>query len=647
MALRPWNYSDAPADQRPIAVWTAKDAASLLDRDGAKLRAWVDQISGRRATAEYDSQRPSYVADTGDGYPGVLGNAAQYGSICLKIEDLTGFPFGSAGMDLIIIATSTETTNTQNAVIGWGNNDNRGPRIFKMRTTDQFGDNYENQLYASLGQDVFTRRMGTWSVPDAAPGLGVQVRVQNFVAPRVSVSREMFFATAIDSGYLFGRHYGDERFVGYIHEIILAPPLTDAVREQYYGRALHDWGIQGGADPTFVYATQRPMVDDGASAGSAGDVAATLGMVAAAASAVLVIAGMASVPLAPVGIMAPASAPIRASAASTLGAIAASGAALLVIRADAAPTLQSVTAQSAARLLIAGLAASELGSFSAAASGVLTVRGMASLALAPVAASSTSELALRGVAAITLSPVTVEARAGPTQSAGGVAAIALDPIAAVADGIVRISANAAPALASIQASGAGGIRIAAVANGQMAPVTAVGDGILPVRAASASLLGPIVAATSARLSIAGQLTGALQPLAIVAQARTSAFESIDIPLRNRFVIPARQRRFTIPARQRAFVIRKGTCMSSITKYAAEERQYQADWSADLNGQTIAGEIVATSSDPTLIVDRVTYNGALMKFWVKGGASGRLSTIRFDAPTSGGEGLVWQQTVVVF
>ncbi len=119
---------------------------------------------------------------------------------------------------------------------------------------------------------------------------------------------------------------------------------------------------------------------------------------------------------------------------------------------------------------------------------------------------------------------------------------------------------------------------------------------------------------------------------------------IIIPLGNRFVIPRQPRAFIVAPRQRAFIIRKGARMPPIRKYRAEERQYQADWSADLNGQTLVDEIVPTSSDPALIVNRVTFDGPIMKFWLEGGTPGTIATISFVAPTSGGEDLVWSQVV---
>ena len=125
-----------------------------------------------------------------------------------------------------------------------------------------------------------------------------------------------------------------------------------------------------------------------------------------------------------------------------------------------------------------------------------------------------------------------------------------------------------------------------------------------------------------------------------------ALPPIVIPVANRFTVPARQRAFVITARPRAFVIRKGARMSPIRKYRAEERQYSADWTPDLAGQAITGDIVATSNDPALIVDRVTYVGAIMRFWLRGGTPGEVSTITFTAPTSGQEHLSWVQTVSI-
>jgi hypothetical protein len=118
-------------------------------------------------------------------------------------------------------------------------------------------------------------------------------------------------------------------------------------------------------------------------------------------------------------------------------------------------------------------------------------------------------------------------------------------------------------------------------------------------------------------------------------------------LAHRFIVPARQRSFTVQRRPRAFLMRTGSTMLSISKFLAEERQYQADWTPDLAGQTIAGDPVVSSSDPTLIVDQISMAGAVMKYWLRGGTSGRPATIRFVAATSGGEDLVFEQTVIVY
>jgi hypothetical protein len=125
-----------------------------------------------------------------------------------------------------------------------------------------------------------------------------------------------------------------------------------------------------------------------------------------------------------------------------------------------------------------------------------------------------------------------------------------------------------------------------------------------------------------------------------------ALPPIEIPVANRFIVPARQRAFVITARPRAFIIRKGARMSPIRKHRTEERRYSADWTFDLAGQSITGDIVASSNDPALIVDRVTYAGAIMWFWLRGGTPGEVSTILFTAPTSGQEHLSWAQTVSI-
>lgn len=162
-------------------------------------------------------------------------------------------------------------------------------------------------------------------------------------------------------------------------------------------------------------------------------------------------------------------------------------------------------------------------------------------------------------------------------------------------------------------------------------------------------VGSMTSTVQSRTIVTAGIAAVLRTVTVVGTAATGSAPvgPIVIPARNRFVVPARQRRFGVPRRQRSFLICKGTCMSSISKYPAEARQYQADWTPDLAGQTIVGDPLASSTDPALIVDRITMEAAVMKYWVRGGTSGRAAAIRFVAATSGGENLVFEQSVICY
>ncbi|WP_271300622.1 phage fiber-tail adaptor protein [Sphingomonas sp. CV7422] len=399
------------------------------------------------------------------------------------------------------------------------------------------------------------------------------------------------------------------------------------------------------------YINGLPMVADASdSTGVTGTAATTLTAVAAASTALLAIAGAAAITLSPVSSTAAGSAPIAAQASSALGPIGAAGAGGLAVSGSGAAAPGTITGAAAGALPITGTGAAQIGSVTAAASGSLPVSGAGSATLGPVTSTSASRADISGTASATLGPVIASGTGGTGQLTTGQAAIVLAPVTAAAAGALPVSAAAATSLGAITAAGGGQLAARGQAAATLGAVTVAAVGSAPRAARAAAQLAPIGAVAAGSLPIAGIGAATLGPITIAATAigdpDRPVGPAIILP-QHRFVVPARQRSFTVPRRSRAFIIRKGICMSSITKYPAEERQYQADWTADLAGQTITGDPAATSSDPTLTVDGVDMAGAIMKYWLRGGTSGRAATITFVAPTSGGEDLVFQQTVIVY
>ena len=407
--------------------------------------------------------------------------------------------------------------------------------------------------------------------------------------------------------YRISGHLGGEYWDGDIARIVMLHPDTsadDAAR--WRGRLAWDRQLQSGLPSDDPFRYEEPWVDDGTTA-PIGDLAATLDPIVIAATAALPIVGIAGTDIAPV---------------------LASGRGGLSIVGNAAITIGPVVATATGAIRVAGHVATSVEAIGIQSAGSLPIAGSALIALAPVVASSAGQAAVAGRVVAVLEPIAVQATSGAPAPLTGSVAVQLASIVSAAAGTNRITGQVMAAVQPISASGAGATTIAGRLSVVIGPVTGAGAGVLPVAGRVSSMIAAVT-------------------LVSAGEGESGPIGPIVIPPRNRFVIPARQRRFAVPRRQRSFLIRKGTCMSSITKYAAEERQYQADWSADLNGQTIAGDIVPSSNDPTLIVDRVTYDGPVMKFWVRGGTSGKVATIRFVAPTSGGEDLAWQQTVVVY
>lgn len=406
--------------------------------------------------------------------------------------------------------------------------------------------------------------------------------------------------------YRISGHLGGEYFDGDIRRIVVLHPST-SVDDVARWKGLLAWqsNLQGGFAAGDPYREEPPYVDDGATP-----------------------SGEATIALDPVLVTAGGGPALTGAAAAGIGQVIAAGRGGPSLAGRADVMLGDVASSAAGRLGIGGQLAVAVGAIAVQAAGSLPIAASALTALGPVTAALTGQNTVTGGAVAMLGPVTLQATSGPPSPATGSMAAQLAAIAGAAAASNPIAGSAALPLGGVTASGIG----AAMVTGR-ATVT----------------IGPISAVAAGSLRLTGAAVGSLPAIALNGQGEgdSASLDPIVIPAAHRFVVPARQRRFVIPARQRAFFIRKGLCMSSISKYPAEERQYQADWSADLNGQSIVGEIAATSSDPALLVDQVAYDGPLMKFWLRGGTSGRSVTVNFIANTSGGEELAWQQTVVVY
>ncbi len=259
-------------------------------------------------------------------------------------------------------------------------------------------------------------------------------------------------------------------------------------------------------------------------------------------------------------------------------------------------------------------------------------------------------------AAATLFPVRSTSAASLRVAAA--AAASLKPVDARSTAGARITARADRAIGAAAAGAAGSLGIGARGTAGPAAIIGATASRSPITMAGVASLSRFGGATVARAEIRSAMAAALVPAlgsgrgglrldggAASALERVTAHGLLTLTRRLAPIVIPPHHRFIVPARPRAFVIRRGTSMSTITKRPAEERQYQADWTADLGGQTIAGRIAARTSDPALIVDRVEHDGKVMTFWLNGGRAGTLVKVEFIASTTGGEDLAWQQTVV--
>ena len=628
-----WTPQDLPADFK-LGWYHFPDSATVtLDANG-KIASIENKFNnGSRPCATADATK-RHLIQKYNGYDTAFSDTTNYGGILMT--NTSGLPVGNADLCMIFIQAP------QDGVVGGyrgGNNywvDNPFPD-YRMRTDKGDYTLTGSTNNSTLHTLIVNRKSGTTTFRVDGTARGSQTPSGGY-----NTTLGTFGIKGADAAYYVQKGSSLGAIVGKRAATADEMYLMEKWYSTFTGQTVQ-------ADNPYI--NGLPMVADaGDTTGATGSASTTLAAVTAASAAVLAIAGAAAVALAPISGIATGTVPIAAQASSALGGVSAAGAGGLAVSGSASAALGQVTSASAGSLPLTGQTASQIGSVTAAASATLPVTGSAAATLGQITTTSAARADITGAASASLGPVISTGTGGSGQLTTGQAAAVLGPVIAVAVGTLPLSAAASAPLASITASGAGQLTARGQAAVTLGAITAVAVGSAPRAAIAATQLAPISGAAFASLPIAGAATAMLGPVTIVATAagdpNRPGGPAVILP-QHRFVVPARQRSFTVPRRPRAFIIRKGTCMQSISKYPAEERQYQADWTPDLAGQTIAGEPSASSSDPTLIVDQVSMAGAVMKYWLRGGTSGRPATIRFVAATSGGEDLVFEQTVIVY
>lgn len=628
-----WTPQDLPADFK-LGWYHFPDTATVtLDASG-KIAAIENKFNNGSRPCSTPSTAKRHLLQKTNGFDTAFSDATDYGGILMN--STTGLPVGNADLCMIFVQ------QPQDGVVGGyrgGNNywiDNPYPD-YRMRTDKGDFNGTGSTNNSSLHTLIINRKSGTSTMRVDGFARGTQTPTGGY-----NTTLGTFGIKGADAGYYVQKGASLGAIVG----------KRAATADEMY--LIEKWYSTFTGQPVQSdnpYINGLPMVADaGDTAGATGSAASTLAAVTAVSAALLAIAGAAAVTLSPISGAAAGTAPIAAQASTTLGVISAAGAGGLTVSASGAAALGPVTGAAAGNLPINGAAASQIGGVTAAATGALAVSGAASASLGPITTTAAARADISGAASVTLGPVIASGTGGTGQLTTGQAAILLAPVTAAATGALLLSAAASAPIGVITAAGAGQLAARGQAAATLGAVTAAASGSAPHAARAALQLAPIGAIAAGSLPIAGAGAATLGPIAIAATAVSDPDRPVGPAIilpQHRFVVPARQRSFTVPRRPRAFIIRKGTCMSSITKYPAEERQYQADWSPDLASQTITGNPAATTSDPSLIVDQVTMEGAIMKYWVRGGTSGRAATIAFVAPTSGGEHLVFQQSVICY
>lgn len=628
-----WTPQDLPADFK-LGWYHFPDASTVtLDANG-KIASIENKFNnGSRPCATADAAK-RHLIQKYNGFDTAFSDTTNYGGILMT--NTAGLPVGNADRCLIFVQAP------QDGVVGGyrgGGNfwvDNPFPD-YRMRTNAGDFTLTGTTNNSTLHTLIVNLKAGTASFRVDGMARGSQTPANGF-----NTTLGTFGIKGADAAYYVQKGSSLGAIVG----------KRAATADEMY--LIEKWYSTFTGQTVQVdnpYINGLPMVADaGDSTGAAGMTATTLTAVTAASTALLLIAGAAAITLSPINGTAAAAAPIAGQSAAALGGISAAGAGGLIVFGAGAVTLSPIVNAATGAAPTHGQAAAQIAGITAVAIGSLHVSGASSAALGPITTVTAARADSSGATSATLGPVIANGTGGSGLMTIGQAAIILAPVTAVAIGVLPLSVAAGAPLSAITAAGGGQLAARCQGAATLSAVTAAAVGSTPSAARAALQLAQVGAASVGSLSIAGGGAAVLGPLAIAATAigdpDRPVGPAIILP-HHRFVVPARQRRFTVPRRPRAFLIRKGTSMSTITKYPAEERQYQADWAPDLAGQTIVGTIAATSADPTLIVDRVTYDGALMKFWVQGGTSGRAAAIRFVATTSGGEDLAWQQTVVVY
>ena len=607
-----WTPQDLPADFK-LGWYHFPDSATVtLDANG-KIALIENKFDNGLRPCSTPSSAKRHLLQKTNGFDTAFSDATDYGGILMN--STTGLPVGNADLCMIFIQ------QPQDGVVGGyrgGNNywiDNPFPD-YRMRTDKGDFNGTGTTNNSSLHTLIINRKSGTSTMRVDGFARGSQTPSGGY-----NTTLGTFGIKGADAGYYVQKGASLGAIIG----------KRAATADEMY--LIEKWYSTFTGQPVQAdnpYINGLPMVaDSSGSTGPTGAAAVTLAAVSAASAAALAIAGAATLALSPI------------TTSST-------GAALMA--AQASGSLGPITGAAVGSLPVAAQSSPQLGSVAATGSGSLPIAGIPSASLGPISTTAAARVDINAAAAASLNPVTASGAGGSTQLSIAQAAVTLAPVAAAGAGALRLSGTAATSLGSIKAAGTGQMVArgqAAATSGDIATTSAASA---PNAARAAAQLAPVAASAAAALPITAAAAAVLAPIMVTATGTGDPDRpggpAVILP-QHRFVVPARQRAFTIPARPRAFLIRKGICMSSISKYPAEDRQYQADWTPDLAGQTITGDPEPSSSDPTLIVDEISMDGAVMKYWLRGGTSGRPSTIRFVAATSGGEDLVFEQTVIVY
>lgn len=604
---RLWTEADSGV---PAYIDHNVDVASSLGLVGGEADTWTNLGSlGGVATAIGAGNRFEYVADAGDGLPALRSGGADQ---MLSDSRIILVP----GARILAIVRA--------------NNAGAGIHRYLAQGQNGFPENVTG-LIARVNEGIYEV---TTEASNPAIRTTTVYRPTGGIGWLLIESSDLGFILNNGINYRISGHLGGEYWNGDIARIVMLHPDTsadDAAR--WRGRLAWSRNLQSGLPADDQFRNSPPMIGGGASfeagagvfdiSGRRADI--LIGHRLPAEGGSLALAGMASsiradrlLPAKPGSLMLGGQAVLlrqERRLAAAPGALAGVGGSANLMHGHflSARSGAFEVSPSAAALLVARKLAADAGAFEISASAISTVQPGRLVLAAGV-----------GKFEATGRPAALQLRRRIVAGPAGFILTGLPATIAKADRVSLVGLPGSFDLAGHAAVLRQGRRLTASAG----TIVVRGQGVVLRAALRLSAAGAVITLTprSATLTIG------------------EALPPIVIPLGHRFVIPVRQRSFVLPRRQRSYLIRKGTSMATITKYAAEERQYQADWAADLNGQALVGDIEATAGDPALLVDRVTYNGSVMKFWLAGGSPNAVTTLQFRANTNGGERLEWDVIV---